>query len=151
TAFPANRSEDSSLRFAGNAVPPTEKEARSEDFSRKMDDYDERILQARKGGAEGGQTWMCRKLAIKFAAWLSVEFEDWILETIENVLFGPTKHSHEILRQIALLTNERDEWQQQVAQSIPYQKVHQLERQIRNLKAQVSRAQGQQLSFFKSL
>ena len=33
-------------------------------------------------------TFMTRKLALKFAAWLDVRFEDWIFETIDNIIFG---------------------------------------------------------------
>ena len=33
-------------------------------------------------------TFMTRKLALKFAAWLDVSFEDWIFETIDNIIFG---------------------------------------------------------------
>lgn len=33
-------------------------------------------------------TFMHRKLALKFAAWLDVEFELWIIDTIDNILFG---------------------------------------------------------------
>jgi hypothetical protein len=33
-------------------------------------------------------TWMHRILALKFAAWLSPEFELWVYSTIEDILFG---------------------------------------------------------------
>ena len=33
-------------------------------------------------------TFMSRKLALKFAAWLDVKFEDWVFETIDNIIFG---------------------------------------------------------------
>jgi hypothetical protein len=36
-------------------------------------------------------TFLHRKLALKFAAWLDVEFEDWIYDTIEKILFGNAK------------------------------------------------------------
>lgn len=36
-------------------------------------------------------TFMTRKLALKFAAWLDVSFEDWIFETIDNIIFGNYK------------------------------------------------------------
>lgn len=36
-------------------------------------------------------TYLHRKLALKFAAWLDVEFEDWIYDTIEKILFGNAK------------------------------------------------------------
>lgn len=36
-------------------------------------------------------TFMTRKLALKFAAWLDVRFEDWVFETIDNIIFGNYK------------------------------------------------------------
>lgn len=36
-------------------------------------------------------TYMNRLLALKFAAWLDVDFEIWIYQTIEKVLFGHYK------------------------------------------------------------
>lgn len=33
-------------------------------------------------------TFMHRKLALKFAAWLDVKFELWIIDTIDEVIFG---------------------------------------------------------------
>lgn len=33
-------------------------------------------------------TYMTRKLALKFATWLDVEFEDWVFDTIDEILFG---------------------------------------------------------------
>lgn len=36
-------------------------------------------------------TFMTRKLALKFAAWLDVKFEDWIFSTIDEIIFGNYK------------------------------------------------------------
>ena len=36
-------------------------------------------------------TYMTRKLALKFATWLDVAFEDWVFETIEKILFANYK------------------------------------------------------------
>lgn len=44
-------------------------------------------------------TYMHRKLAIKFASWLSVEFEIWFFEIVDNILFGNYKkhwNAHDI-------------------------------------------------------
>lgn len=37
---------------------------------------------------KGGETFMYRTLALKFAAWLDPELEVWIFDTIENILFS---------------------------------------------------------------
>lgn len=47
------------------------------------------VVKTVRGGANPG-TWMHRKLAIQFAAWLDVDFQLWILETIDEILFGAT-------------------------------------------------------------
>jgi hypothetical protein len=36
-------------------------------------------------------TYMHRKLALKFAVWLDIEFEDWVIDTIDKILFGHYK------------------------------------------------------------
>lgn len=41
------------------------------------------IISRQKSG-----TWMHRVLALKFAAWLSPDFEVWVYSTIEQLLFG---------------------------------------------------------------
>jgi hypothetical protein len=40
-------------------------------------------------------TWMQRMLALKFAAWLSPEFEVWVYSTIEELLYGDYKKVQE--------------------------------------------------------
>lgn len=43
------------------------------------------VLIVNHGGIDPG-TWMHQKLALKFAAWLSVEFEMWVYDRIEELL-----------------------------------------------------------------
>ena len=40
-------------------------------------------------------TFMTRKLALKFAAWLDVKFDVWIIDQIDNILYGPYKKHRE--------------------------------------------------------
>jgi hypothetical protein len=47
---------------------------------------EEVIFANKKGG-----TYMNRLLALKFAAWLDVDFEIWIYSTIEKIIFGHYK------------------------------------------------------------
>lgn len=78
----ANRSENSSLRFAGNADFDGEIRHRSADLVP--------LLIVQKGGEEGGATWMHRYLAIDFAMWLDVDFKIWILRKIDDLLLSYT-------------------------------------------------------------
>jgi hypothetical protein len=64
----------------------------------------ELIKSSQKGG-----TWMHRVLALKFAAWLSPDFEVWIYETIDEVLFGKYREMEISLRQSATRKNRLDE------------------------------------------
>jgi hypothetical protein len=47
------------------------------------------------GGTERG-TWMHRRLALKFAAWLSPEFELWVYDRIEELLLGFSSVEQEV-------------------------------------------------------
>jgi hypothetical protein len=51
--------------------------------------YENVLFSSKKAG-----TFMCRQLAIKFAAWLDVDFEIWINETIEDILFSENYMLH---------------------------------------------------------
>lgn len=74
------------------------------------------VLRVIKGGdSELQGTWMDEKLALKFAAWLSPEFELWVYDRIEELLkeghtslknFRPTSFA-QTLRQLA------EQWEQQ--------------------------------------
>ena len=45
-----------------------------------------------------GGTWMNRKLAIEFAAWLNPDFRLWILDVIERLLFSDFKEIQSTLQ-----------------------------------------------------
>ncbi len=53
-------------------------------------------------GRKRGGTYMHRKLALKFAAWLDVDFELWIFDTIDDLLFGKAKVAGERICEVAL-------------------------------------------------
>lgn len=42
-------------------------------------------------GGKYASTWMHRKLALKFAAWLNPDFEVWVYDIIDKLLFGGYK------------------------------------------------------------
>lgn len=76
----AKRSENSSLRFAGNADFEGEIKHRTADLVP--------LLIVQKGGEDGGVTWMHRYLAIDFAMWLDIDFRIWILHIIDDLLLS---------------------------------------------------------------
>lgn len=46
------------------------------------------LLTTRRGNSAGSGTWLHPKLAVKFACWLSVDFEIWANEQIDSLLRG---------------------------------------------------------------
>lgn len=50
-----------------------------------------------------------RKLALKFAAWLSPEFEFWVFSTLDNILFGNYKTHWEAHKLQVKIENEIEE------------------------------------------
>lgn len=44
----------------------------------------------RKGGENGGVTWIHRYLAIEFATWVNIDFKIWTLRTIDKLLSSYT-------------------------------------------------------------
>lgn len=62
------------------------------------------IISRQKSG-----TYMHRVLAIKFAAWLSPDFEVWVYATIERILFGKHAQREQSLERTLKLQKELDE------------------------------------------
>jgi hypothetical protein len=71
-------------------------------ISESEDIHSEKVVKVVNGGKNSG-TWMHRKLALKFAAWLNPRFELWVFDVIEKIMFGDTakiKSNHEQLQVI---------------------------------------------------
>ena len=54
-------------------------------------------------------TYMNRMLALKFAAWLSPDFEVWVFSTIEQILFGKHVERDNSFEMTLRLMNEKEE------------------------------------------
>lgn len=54
-------------------------------------------------------TWMHRVLALKFAAWLSSDFELWVYSTIEKILFGKHVQREQSFERTLKFQKELDE------------------------------------------
>lgn len=59
-----------------------------------------KLIKIQKGG-DNPCTWMDRRVALKFAAWLDPYFEVWIYNIVDELLFGSYKEDEEILKDIA--------------------------------------------------
>jgi hypothetical protein len=56
-----------------------------------------------QGGLNQG-TWMHRKLALKFAAWLNADFEVWVFDVIEKIMFGDNLRVRSNQEQLHVIT-----------------------------------------------
>lgn len=66
------------------------------------------LVKTVKGGKEKDKqgTWLHPKLAVKFARWLSVEFEIWCDLTIDSLLRKATLTYHKVVNMLSMTPNE---------------------------------------------
>lgn len=96
-------------------------------LARKENCPTEQIIQVVNGGNNYG-TWMHQKLALKFAAWLSPDFELWVYDKIEELLLqgytSITQYSmpqtySEALRQLAESVEAKEAMEKQLEAAKP--------------------------------
>lgn len=68
----------------------------------------QKIFKVVEGGKHQG-TWMHRKLALKFAGWLSPKFELWVYDVIEKILFGEAEVLRSNNDELRIITNRINE------------------------------------------
>lgn len=72
-------------------------------ISRKENCPNGNVVKVVQGGSNQG-TWMHRKLALKFAAWLNPDFELWVFEVIEKIMFGDNLRVRSNQEQLHIIT-----------------------------------------------
>lgn len=78
------------------------------------------VLRVVKGGSSHQGTWMDEKLALKFAAWLSPEFELWVFDRIyELLLTGKTeipahRPTEGVIKSIRLIADQLESHEQAI-------------------------------------
>ncbi|MCP9764952.1 KilA-N domain-containing protein [Lacihabitans soyangensis] len=87
-------------------VEPTQSFIRA--LSQKENMPSEKIVKVVNGGKHNG-TWMHRKLALKFAAWLNADFELWVFDVIESIMFGDNLRVRSNQEQLQVITNRLKE------------------------------------------
>lgn len=81
-------------------------------------------------------TWMHRVLALKFAAWLSPEFELWVYSTIEDLLFGRHVERERSFVRTLQLQRELDEIKDKTQKTVEdFERYLELERALKHEKA----------------
>lgn len=97
----------------------------------------------------GNGTWMHRVLALKFAAWLNPDFEVWVYQTIDKILFGELHLYQQTLRKSAIARRRMDELRQQMRQeNALYRELEQIqsdEKRNSRLRSQILRTRMQLL------
>ena len=102
----------------------------------------------------GKATWMHRLLALKFAAWLDVEFEIWIYNTIDSILFGHYKKHWEAHAKQEEAKIKMDELKKQILTAPTPELVAQYfdcEKEQQNALSQKKKALKHQLNLFNYL
>lgn len=64
-------------------------------------------------------TFMHRYLAIKFAAWLNPEFELWVIQTIDRILFSKYQKQEKSLKESAARKKRIKELEEEISQNMP--------------------------------
>jgi hypothetical protein len=89
-------------------------------------------------------TWMCRPLALKFAAWLDPKFEVWVFFTIDKILFGTMRE--DALKK-AESEKEKEEIHQKLLRENPdYIRMMNLEETAKDIAGKIKKQQRTQLS-----
>jgi hypothetical protein len=103
-----------------------------------MKDHEIMITKGRSG------TWMCRVLALKFAAWLDPIFEVWVFFTIDKILFGTMRE--DALKK-AESEKEKEEIHQKLLRENPdYIRMMNLEETAKDIAGKIKKQQRTQLS-----
>jgi hypothetical protein len=89
-------------------------------------------------------TWMHRVLALKFAAWLDVDFEIWVYSTIDEILFGHFRRIEESLKESAKRQTRLESLTSELSQQdkfLEYLQLQSEERKSANTRAKFAREQ----------
>lgn len=99
--------------------------------------------------AKNGGTWMNRKLALEFAAWLNPDFRLWILDIIEKILFGKYDLLNEINTQLQITATEVKNMEQKFLINIPdFAKYQQLKTKLTQLRRRRNKFNDEQILLF---
>lgn len=91
-------------------------------------------------GNKKGGTYMHRILALKFAAWLSPEFELWVFSTIDEILFGDYLKHQEAVEQTIKAERELKVLENLLANDPNFQRMQELEEFIKTKDAEKRKA-----------
>jgi len=91
-----------------------------------------------------------RKLALKFAIWLDVAFESWVIDTIDEILFGNyNKHSKAVLNKLQAEKELHEIASELLIDNPQFEKYLQLQKLIKTTDAEKQKAIKAQISQIK--
>ena len=92
-----------------------------------------KLVKIIKGDSSVNGTWMERIVALKFAAWLSPEFELWVFQTIEKLLFDSYTKFIDAYKQTTEIKTEIKELSNRLRNNPDYIRLMQLKKQQRGI------------------
>jgi hypothetical protein len=106
----------------------------------------EEIIQTKNGVS----TFMHRILALKFAAWLSPEFELWVYTTIDKLLFDHYQKLEDSLKESAKRKNQIEKLQEELNQDPRFLELEMLKLRERQASYARSKMNVSQLELFRA-
>lgn len=100
-------------------------------------------------GGENNGTWMDRRVALKFAAWLDPFLEVWVYKVIDELLFGEIKVLHESIISSAKTRARIDELRKELNENESFIELAKLEIEDKKLSKKRAVESGKQLNLFK--
>lgn len=94
-------------------------------------------------------TWMDRRVALKFAAWLDPYFEVWVYKVIDELLFGEIKVLHESIVSSAKTRARIEELKKELNEDERYLELAKLEIEDKRLSKKRAIDSSKQLNIFK--
>ena len=94
-------------------------------------------------------TWMHRILALKFAAWLDPNFEVWVYQTIEEIMFGTYRKMEESLRLSAVRRNKIESLRSALVSNDDFCELQRLELEEKQASYGRTKENKQQLELFR--
>lgn len=100
-------------------------------------------------GGENNGTWMDRRVALKFAAWLDPFFEVWTYKVIDELLFGEAKKLHEGIVDSARRRARIEELRREMNEDVRYLELAALENEDKRMTKKRAIDSSRQLNMFK--
>jgi len=114
-----------------------------------LENQKQKVISVVHGGRNNG-TWMHRKLALKFAAWLHPAFEVWVYSVIDNLLYSAYKEMQLSIKESAERRSRMDEIRQQLRVQDIFRELERLDLEERQASYRRGKEIKKQLDLFKA-